>query len=142
MVAQLDPNQHAGDFWTAMGVPPRPAFYLTVTVEVALGEGVTGDLVFTTITDRSAAGDPDRPWLAIGGRVVAPPAGAGVSDAVVDIVDLELRTRSATEGRFSFPRVPPGPHTLRVVARGFEPKAQPLEVPGPPQDYVVALTPI
>jgi hypothetical protein len=142
MVAQMDPNQHAGDFWTAMGVSPRPAFYLLVTVELPLGAGSTGDLVLTTVTDLDVAGAADLPWLAIGGRVVGPPPEAGIADAVVDIIDLSLRTRSMAEGRFRFPRVPRGSHTLRVAAHGFQPKTQPLDVPAPPEDLIVGLTPL
>jgi hypothetical protein len=63
-VAQQDPNQHAGDFWTAMGVAPRPTFYLTVTVELSLGGEITGPLVTTWTTSvpgsASAAGCSTR----------------------------------------------------------------------------------
>jgi hypothetical protein len=135
-VARVDPNQNAGEFWNAMGVTPRPAFALTVTVELGLGAGMGGDLVLATITESAT----DRPWIALGGRVVTQ-AGGPVPDAVVDIVELSLRTRSLGEGRFSFPRVPPGQHTLRVHARGFHPHTRPLEVPGRAEDRVVALTP-
>ena len=141
MAAQLDPNQHAGDFWAALGVAPRPAFYLTVTVELGTGDGVSGDLVTTRTTDFRTA-DRDLPWIQVGGRVVSQPANEGVPDAVVDILDLGLRTRSGEEGRYSFPRVTPGAHTLRVVARGFQVNTQPLVVPGRPEDYVVTLAPM
>jgi Pvc16 N-terminal domain/Carboxypeptidase regulatory-like domain len=142
LAAQLDPNQHAGDFWVAMGIAPRPAFYLTVTVELELAKGQALALPVTTrFTEFVVDGALDRPWVQIGGRVVDV-AAAGVAGAVVDIVDLELRTRTAEEGRYSFPRVPPGAHTIRVVAPGFQPQTQPLVVPGGPDDYRVALTPL
>jgi len=32
VVAQFDPNKNAGEFWDALAIPPRPAFYVTVTV--------------------------------------------------------------------------------------------------------------
>jgi hypothetical protein len=143
MVAQLDPNQNAGDFWAALGIAPRPAFYLTVTVELSLDPvGVEGDLVTTHFTEFYVGEEADLPWIQIGGRVVDRPSGEGVAEAVVDIVDLGLRTRSGVEGRYSFTRVPPGAHTVRVVARGFQVNTQPLAVPGRPEDYVVAMTPI
>jgi hypothetical protein len=141
LVAQSDPNQNAGDFWVAMGIPPRPAFGLTVTVELSLGGPVAGDLVVTRLGAVEAAGLPDAPWIGLGGRVVDT-AGAGIEDAVVDILDLDLRTRSGLEGRYAFPRVSAGAHTIRVVGRGFMPKTQPLAVPGRPEDYLVELTPL
>jgi hypothetical protein len=142
MAAQLDPNQHAGDFWVAMGIAPRPAFYLTVTVELDLDGEISGPLVTTHFTEFFAGGARDRDWIGIGGRVVQQPAGPGIPGAVVDIVDLSLRTRSQDEGRYAFPRVPPGAHTVRVVAQGFRPQTQPLVVPGTSEDYVVAMTPL
>ena len=36
MVAQMDPNKNAGDFWFALGIPPRPAFYLVATIAMDL----------------------------------------------------------------------------------------------------------
>jgi hypothetical protein len=142
LVAQHDPNQNAGDFWVAMGIPPRPAFGLTVTVELDLGAPVGGDLVSTFDTAFPAAGAADAPWIGVGGRIVDTVAGDGIEDAVVDLLDLRLRTRSGVEGRYAFPRVPPGAHTIRVVGRGFTPRAQPLAVPGRPEDYLVELTPL
>src|SRR6266566_4862553 len=45
LVAQMDPNKNAGDFWIALGIPPRPAFYLTVTIAMLLGVEAEGQLV-------------------------------------------------------------------------------------------------
>ncbi len=143
MVAQLDPNQNAGDFWTAMGIAPRPAFYLTVTVELATSASrSTGPLVTTRSTGLQSTRRARRPWIGIGGRVVdqaaarASPTRSSTSSTSTSAPDRGV------EGRYSFPRVPPGAHTVRVVARGFQPKTQPLVVPGRPEDYVVELTPL
>jgi hypothetical protein len=38
MVAQLKEDQSSGQFWTALGTAPRPAFSLTVTIAMALPE--------------------------------------------------------------------------------------------------------
>jgi len=141
-VAQQDPNQHAGDFWTAMGVAPRPAFYLTVTVELSLGGDVTGPLVTTWMTEFEVNGARERPWVGIGGTVLDQASGEPVPDAVVDIVDLAIRTRTGPEGRYSFPRVTPGGHTVQVVAAGFQQETQALVVPGRPDEYLVELTPL
>jgi hypothetical protein len=37
MVAQMDGNKNMGEFWSALGSPPRPAFYLVVTIAMDLG---------------------------------------------------------------------------------------------------------
>lgn len=142
LVAQVDPNQNAGDFWVAMGIAPRPAFELTVTVELDLGAPTSGDLVTTRFTRFTPSGGADAPWVQIGGRVVDDVAGDGIRDAVVDVLDLSLRTRSDEEGRYSFPRVPSGQHTIRVVGAGFAPKTKNLVVPSRPDAYLVELTPL
>src|SRR5262245_7252302 len=36
MVAQLKEDQSSGQFWTALGIAPRPAFSLTATIAMAL----------------------------------------------------------------------------------------------------------
>src|SRR5262252_1280721 len=47
IVAQVDANKNAGEFWSALGIPPRPAFYLTVTVALELAVLEQGPLVTT-----------------------------------------------------------------------------------------------
>jgi hypothetical protein len=144
LVAQLDDNRNAGEFWTALGTPPRPAFYLVVTIAMDLALTVaTGPLVTTRLTDFQPGAEVDadkETWVQIGGLVLTP-ARAGIPDALVDVVDAGLRTLSDADGRYTFPRVPLGSHTLRVVATGFQPKTQPLDVPDLPAGYEVTLTP-
>src|SRR5262245_11466297 len=140
MVAQMDPNKNAGDFWFALGIPPRPAFYLVVTITMDLGLQVEGPLVTTRSTEFKPDGLEQEEWVQVGGRILS--AGQGVGDALVDILDVGLRTRSDSEGRYSFVRVPLGAHNIRVVATGFQPKRQRLTVPGKPEDYDVTLIPL
>jgi hypothetical protein len=142
MVAQPADLDQTGDFWTALGISPRPAFRLTVTVELTTPDPQAGPLVTTALPEYVVGGSIERPWALIGGRVIDQTAGDGLSDAVVDILELKLRTRTREEGRYSFPRVARGTHTVRVVATGFQPKTQPLVVPGASDDYLVELTPI
>jgi hypothetical protein len=142
MVAQMDPNKNAGDFWFALGIPPRPAFYLVVTIAMDLGLTIEGPLVTTRFTNVEAGtGAEEEQWAQIGGRV-ATAGGVGIADALVDMLGAGLRARSDADGRYSFVRAPLGAHSIRVVATGFQPKTQPLTVPGKPEDYDVILTPL
>jgi hypothetical protein len=36
LVAQMDGRKNLGEFWFALGIPPRPAFHLTVTISMEL----------------------------------------------------------------------------------------------------------
>lgn len=141
-VAQLDPNKNAGEFWDALAIPPRPAFYLTVTVAMELSLVETGPLVTTRTTNAEVgAGTTDEAWVQIGGRILTA-GGLGIPGALVDITNAGLQTSSNSDGRYTFPRVPVGTHTVRVVAVGFQPKTQSLTVPGLPEDYNVTLIPL
>jgi len=141
MVAQMDPNKNAGDFWFALGIAPRPAFYLVVTISMDLCLQVEGPLVTTRFTEFKPDGLKEEEWVQIGGRVLDG-GGRGVADALVDVLDAGLRARSDTDGRYSFVRAPLGTHNIRVVAVGFQPKTQVLIVPGLPEDYEITLTPL
>jgi len=142
MVAQVDPNKNAGEFWDALAIPPRPAFYLTVTIAMDLGIEESGALVTTHSSNVASTGDPAREsWVQIGGAI-RDLAGVGIGNALVDVVDAGLRTSSDADGRYRFLRVPTGLRTIRVVAVGFQPKTQPLVVPGLPEQYDVSLTPL
>jgi hypothetical protein len=142
LIAQADPNKSAGDFWYALGIPPRPAFYLTVNLALSLGTVVQGSLVTTHLTSTgSPAAPPEETWIQVGGRVLNA-AGKGIAGAVVDIVDASLRTTSTEDGRFSFLRVPEGVHVLQAAAVGFLPTTQSLTVPSPSGKADVILNPL
>jgi len=66
----------------------------------------------------------------------------GVAGALVDLLDVGLRTTTDDSGNFDFPVVQPGVHTLRAAATGFAVKSQPLKVPGVPEDYDITLAPL
>jgi len=140
LVAHHDPDRHAAEFWVALGISPRPAFSLSVTLEVSLGSGAVGDLVTTRTTEFSANEAADRGWVQMGGLVLDLASGAGIADVVVDLVDLDLRTRSDNDGQFSFPRVPVGSHTVRAVATSFQTVTQHVVVPGQLADFTLKLT--
>jgi len=59
LVAQMDPHKNTGEFWFALGIPPRPAFHLTVTIAIELGTQVEGPIVTTTVTDYQLSDHPE-----------------------------------------------------------------------------------
>ena len=140
-IAQMHDTKDIGQFWTALGVPPRAAFYLTTTLAMDISTPVTGPLVTTRTTTTEAAGDQGLDaWVQIGGRVLDP-GGQGIADALVDILDAGLRTKSDADGRYAFLRVPGGTHSIRVVATGFQVETRnDFVVPGLPGDYDLTLT--
>lgn len=143
MTAQTDGLKNPAEFWTALGNRPRPSLSLLATISMPVFADVTGPLVTTRFT-HFGAGTMVVPetLVQIGGSVSSSAGGQPVGDAYVDIPNMGLQTRTDSTGRFTFPRVLAGTHTIRAVAVGFSMKTQPLVVPGRPEDYEVSLTPL
>ena len=139
-IAQPEDAKNPGDFWLALGIPPRSAFYLTATVALASGTQATGDLVTTRTTSSSVPPTADADaWFQIGGRVLAQATGVAVPGAVVEITDAGLETTTRDDGRYSFTRVPVGNRIVRVSAVGFAQLLTTITVQGRPGDYDLIL---
>lgn len=139
---QVDGLKSPADFWTAMGNRLRASFTVTITLSVSVLPAVTGPIVTTKLTGFDAGeGVIDETLVQIGGRVLGP-SGDGIAEAVVDILDAGLRAITDADGNFSFTRVPRGDRDFRVVAVGFQPFAQTVNVPSRSEDYDFNLIPL
>ena len=102
------------EFWTAVGMPPRAGFILSVPlrqpVELEPAPPVRVPLRVEGVGSRVMEG------------VVLGPDDIPISDAFVEIPSLSLTTRSDTRGRFRFAAVPTSPakQQLRVRAKARE----------------------
>ena len=146
MVAQMDGGKSAGEFWSALGIPPRPYFNLIVTICMELDQSVE-DSIVTTVASRYQANDPASAdeLMMIGGTVWD--SGNPVPDAWVRLEPLGLTQVTDAAGRFIFEGVGRGTgYILRVRARGHQevtrPSASmpgPLEVPSLTGEYDINL---
>jgi hypothetical protein len=138
MVAQMDPNQHAGDFWTAMGIAPRPAFYLIVTTELPLSFPTEGPLVTTADVGYLQAGQPAsrEEWINFGGQV-RDAGGAPVPGSSVLLDPAGRMEVTDADGHFRFDKVAVGGYTLRARAPGHPDVSRAVEVPEPSGEYDV-----
>ena len=145
-IAQMDPNKNAGEFWVALGVSPRSAFYLTVTIAMELGVQVPeGPPVTTRISEYQQSSKPETAevFIEIGGhvRTGAPPqavSGAWVRLEETGGAPVQTTTTNA-EGRFTFAGLIAGNYSLRVRAQGFNEGTRNIEVPSMTGDYDVQL---
>ena len=132
MVAQAKADNSAGEFWSALGIPPRPAFYLTVTIALELGmqtiEGppvVTKEIILSEIPTPIVA-----TWFEIGGTVRDSSTTLPVEAAEVTLVETGAISVTDEQGHFRFSNLEAGNYTLHVVAAGFAPQDKPVAVPG------------
>lgn len=138
MVAQADPNQHAGDFWTAMGIAPRPAFYLVVTTELPLGAPAEQPLVTTTDVgyQQSDAAASREESSSFGGQV-RDSGGAPVPGSSVLLDPTGRIAVTGADGLFRFDKVAAGAYTLRARAPGHPDVSRAIQVPEPSGSYDV-----
>ena len=152
MVAQLEGERSTGEFWTALGTPPRPAFYLAVTVALDIGlELPMGPPVVTHELSVRQWGPPGGPhpvlarWLNIGGIVRDAQTHEAIAEAAVSLLQGDtlssVQTQTDTQGRFRFSSLVPGQYTLRTSASGYPPRDMPITLPAAAQGrYDVELT--
>lgn len=134
LVAQPKADNNAGEFWSALGIPPRPAFQLTVTITLELGlETPEGPPVVTkeiTLSGMGVAAPEFDHWFEIGGTVRDAITLDPVPDAEVTLVETGATTVTNESGQFKFSLLEAGNYTLHVAASGFPPQDKPVVVPG------------
>ena len=149
MVAQMEDGKSAGEFWSALGSVPRPAFHLTVTISMDLGlETPEGPPVVTSETILKEKMPPGvvEPVLSdtflIGGTIRVDGTPDPIPNAEVTLVELGFITTTDAEGQFTFTGLDAGNYTLHIVAAGFTTVDTPIVVPGAVLNaYDVNLTP-
>ena len=149
MVAQMEDGKSAGEFWSALGSVPRPAFHLLVTISIDLGletpEGppvVTKEMIVKEKMPPGIVEPVLDDFFEIAGTV----RDANTLDiiAAADVTILELQRAAVTDdaGRFRFSDLSSGNYTLRTAATGFTSLDKSIVVPGAAlNDYDVNLQP-
>jgi hypothetical protein len=144
MVAQADGNRNSGEFWSALGMAPRPAFTVSVTIamdlSIELAEGPPVSTKEIRLQQIAPAGAMESVF-SIGGTVRDAATSAAIAGAEMTLIESGAGTRSDADGRFRFEGLQPGPYTLRAVAPGFAALDTPIVVPGAAIDaFDVSLT--
>ena len=145
LVAQLDLKEEVGEFWSALGIPPRPAFALVVTIAMDLGVQVPeGPPVVTEELELELLGKPAtrEATFTIAGTVRNAGTLAVIAGAQVTILELGRVAQTDAAGHFTFAGLDAGAYTLRTAAGGFATQDKPITVPGTVLNaYDVSLTP-
>lgn len=145
VVAQMDGVSGLGDFWTALGIAPRPAFRLVVTISMAIGiEHPAGREVIShrvDLKDRNGRGSESV--FAIRGTIRSSASKGAVEGAQVTIEETSANARSDASGSFVFAGLAAGAYSLRIDAPGFAGASASIHVPAATAHaYDVELSPL
>jgi len=152
LIAQPEGNQEQGEFWSALGIFPRPAFRVTVTIamdlNVSVAEGppvVTKEIDLTQTKwdgNKFVPVGPMETWYEIGGTVRDANTLAVIPDAQVSIANTDRVAITDAAGHFTFTLLLAGNYTLDATAVGFQPANKNIVVPAAVlNDYDINMTP-
>lgn len=143
LVAQMEGKQNLSEFWTALGIPPRPAFTVAVTVAVGLKiEQAEGPEVVTHEVRLGERNGNQEAHYRIAGIVRVAGSATVIANTQVTLAELQRHTLTDDEGHFHFSGLAAGSYTLQGSATGFQEATAPITVPGAtPHAYDLALTP-
>jgi len=129
-----DNRLNIGEFWSALGIPPRAAFTLTATVALDLAVAMpfgppvdSKEMIYKKLLAPQTMGAKIDEAIEIGGIVTQ--SGAAVDGATVEIASLGLSTLSDAEGRFRLSILRAGNYTLQASKGG---SSASLFIPVPP----------
>lgn len=135
LVAQTQEGRSNAEFWSALGVPPRPAFSLTVTLTVEPYDQVEQFAAAQVFR----VGSTMIPQAALAGRVLdhnlAPVPGAAVA-----VVGTGAQAVSAANGEFVVAGLDFGAYTLRVQPAGGPAQEVPVTYAAEHQTLTVVLS--
>ncbi|MEU6885651.1 Pvc16 family protein [Streptomyces viridosporus] len=112
-VAQMKEGQGMGQFWTALGVPPRPAFSLTVTIGLLPFDEAVHEPAAKTIEIKPARSDAPTLCGRVLDTTLAPLPGTPVT-----VVENGAATTADRLGNFTFKDLAFGSYTLLVRIAG------------------------
>ncbi len=145
LAARMDGKPNVGEFWSALGTAPRPAFTLLATIameldiEVPEGPPVVTKEIRLEIKERPGTRETD---YEIAGTVRDATTLAAIANAEVTLMELNRVVHTDQAGHFRFSGLEANTYTLRTTASGFATLDKSITVPGTIVNaYDVDLTP-
>jgi hypothetical protein len=135
MSARLDAERVPVDFWTALGIAPRPSFDLTVTIAIDLQvQTDDGPPVILKEIDYKRLDPPAPPILveklfSIGGTVRRATDGSPLNGASVLLMERAQTLVTGADGQFLFDGLLEGSYRLRASAPGLATQTRRVDVP-------------
>ncbi len=139
LVAQMEGKHNLAEFWSALGIAPRPAFTLVVTIAMELDDSVSeGPPVATKKIQLE-----QEVFFEIAGTVKDtnfPPN--PINGAEITLIEVEKTLTTNEKGQFRFADLEAGSYTLQATATGFTQQNKTITVPNTVlNQYDLSLTP-
>ncbi|MFW5772151.1 MAG: Pvc16 family protein [Phototrophicaceae bacterium] len=144
LIAQTDGQLSSSEFWSALGIAPRPSFTVVVTIALDLNQVIEeGPAVITSeMRLQLKRGDTEEAiaipgtrttTFQIGGTVLQAGTDNPIAGALVRLVEYGVTVATGTDGRFQFIGLEAGNYNLEVTA-GAVVTTQAVTVPGASDD--------
>jgi Pvc16 N-terminal domain/Carboxypeptidase regulatory-like domain len=135
VLARTQEGRSNGEFWTALGIVPRLAFSLTVTITVDPYDEVEEFTAVQDVRIRPASiSDPALSGFVLD-HVLAP-----VPGAIVTVLETGARTTSGPDGGFAVSGLDFGNYTLQVQQGARPPEQVPVTYQADHQIHTLVLT--
>lgn len=142
MIARMGGDRSPGEFWQALGIAPRPAFYLTVTIAI---DPVVVLETATQVASHQFAiklADELNTTFAIGGTLRDVTSRAPIASATVTVRETGASAKSNADGQFRIKLLVQGQYTLDAAKQGYTSASKVVQVPGvSPTAFDLDLTP-
>jgi len=136
LVAQMPGDANLGQFWSALGIAPRPSFYLTVTIAMLpLDETNVGPPVQTLRTEFMSVLAPQLTGL------VKDQQGKALAAAQIRISETGQSVTTDASGRYVMVGLAFGTYTFVVQMAGFQPLQQAIQFQADRQLHDLILSP-
>lgn len=139
LVAQLDAGRQSSEFWSALGIAPRPSFSLVVTLALDLATPLEVGPPVTTVANQYEINGVIVEMVHFGGRVLGK-AGRPLAGATVALPG-GATARTDGGGRFLLPHPAGSNVLLQVSAAGYVPAEWAFDLAGPISKREITLTP-
>lgn len=138
MVTHMNGDRSTGEFWQALGIPPRPAFYLTVTIEMDLNDPEPEKV---HLVKKNKINLESTKNIVVGLVRSRNYSQGMIAGAEVELLDVNIKKETDVNGYFLLSGLGAGTYKVKISGQGFVTAEKSITVPATSDALVFELTP-